>query len=439
MQTNFSIAQLSDPEIARAEGILRHCTHCGLCTATCPTFLLLGDELDSPRGRIYLIKDMLENDKPATPLVVKHIDRCLSCLSCMTTCPADVHYMHLVDHARTHIEETHRRPLRERLFRWLLGRLLPNPRLFRVALWGVPLLRAFSKLLPSELRNMAGLVPSRRGSPEMFDRRTVFPAEGERRMRVALLTGCVQKALGPQINAATIRVLTRPGCEVVVPEGMGCCGALNHHLGQRRAAHGWAARNVDALSREIERGGLDAVVANASGCGTMLKDYGHLFRDAPERAQKAEQIGSLAKDVSEVLAGLGLGEARDVAPLKVAYQSACSLQHGQRVTEEPKALLRQAGFEVVDIPEGHICCGSAGTYNLLQPSIAGRLRARKIAHIESVAPDVVATGNIGCLVQIASGIPVVHTVELLDWATGGPAPAALAARGVPRSGEDEEI
>lgn len=428
MQTNFSIAQLADPELKNVERILRSCVHCGLCTATCPTFLLRGDELDSPRGRIYLIMDMLENARPASSRVVTHLDRCLSCLGCMTTCPADVDYMHLIDFARQHVEKTFRRPLGERMFRGMLGRLLPRPRLFRLALLGVPLIRALSAALPDALRNLAALAPSVPSSPKIHDRRSVFPAKSERRMRVALLAGCVQQVLAPQINAATIRLLNRNGCEVVLAEGGGCCGALNHHLGQGQEARRWAKRNIDAWTREIEGGGLDAVIVNASGCGTMLKVYGFLLRGEPEWAAKAERIAKLTQDVSELLATLEVGETRARAPLTVAYQSACSLQHGQGVSEQPKALLQQAGFRVIDIPEGHLCCGSAGSYNLLQPSLARALRDRKVGHIESVSPDVVATGNIGCLIQIsgATRVPVLHVVELLDWAGGGPVPAALA-------------
>jgi len=432
MQTTFTDRQLSNPDVAESEKILRRCVHCGFCTATCPTYVLLGDELDSPRGRIYLIKDMLENDRPANAQVVKHIDRCLSCLSCMTTCPSDVHYMHLVDHARKHIEATYARPLTERWLRRVLAAVLPRPGLFRLALLGAKLAGPFAKLLPEQgqlgrVRAMLALAPSRAPSPSPVDVPQVFPAEGQRRMRVALLSGCAQQVLAPEINEATIRLLTRHGAEVVIARGAGCCGALTHHMGMEDPALAAARQNVDAWSRELEGSGLHAVVINASGCGTTVKDYGFMLRDDSAYAGKAARISALTKDITEVITDLGLRPAVVDTDLVVAYHAACSLQHGQRITTEPKALLAQAGFTVREIPEGHLCCGSAGTYNILQPEIATRLRDRKIANIDRVQPDLIASGNIGCLTQIAAGttIPLVHTAALLDWATGGPMPAAL--------------
>jgi glycolate oxidase iron-sulfur subunit len=401
--------------------------HCGFCTATCPTYVLLGDELDSPRGRIYLIKDMLENAKPASERVVTHIDRCLSCLSCMTTCPSGVHYMHLVDHARRYIEETYTRPWPDRLVRAMLAAVLPRPGLFRLALRAGRLGRPLRALLPERLAGMLALAPRSLPSPSAVDRPQVFKAEGTRRQRVALLSGCAQQVLAPEINEATIRLLTRHGVEVVVAEGAGCCGALVHHMGREAQALAAARANIDAWEREREREGLDAVVINASGCGTTIKDYGFMLREDPEYAETAARIAALAKDVTELFASLELktdGAGRD---LVVAYHSACSMQHGQKITTLPKDLLQAAGFTVKDIPEGHICCGSAGTYNLLQPELAGQLRARKLANVARVLPDVIATGNIGCMVQLADGVaPIVHTVELLDWATGGPCPPSLA-------------
>jgi glycolate oxidase iron-sulfur subunit len=428
MQTSFSLAQLADPDIQEADAILRACVHCGFCTATCPTYVLLGDELDSPRGRIYLIKDMLENDRPATPELVKHIDRCLSCLACMTTCPSGVHYMHLVDHGRRRIEETYDRPLADRLIRTLLATVLPRPGLFRLALVGAWLARPLARFLPARIAAMLRLAPARLSAPSPVDQPQVFPAEGERVKRVALLTGCAQQVLAPEINEATIRLLTRHGCEVVVAAGAGCCGALVHHLGEEAPALAFARANIDAWQAAIEDGGLDAVVANASGCGTQLKDYGFMLREDETHAQSAERISGLARDVTELLTEIGLAPPVRETGLHVAYHSACSMQHGQRITSEPKALLAAAGFRVLDIPEGHLCCGSAGTYNILQPELATRLRDRKIANIESIAPDLIATGNIGCMTQLgaAAKLPIVHTVELLDWATGGKLPSALA-------------
>ena len=430
MQTNFTLAQLADPDVAEAEKILRACVHCGFCTATCPTYVLLGDELDSPRGRIYLIKDMLEKDRPADAQVTKHIDRCLSCLSCMTTCPSGVHYMHLVDHARSHIEKTHRRPLLDRLLRSLLAWLLPVPWRFRLALAGAWFGRPFAGLLPGRLGAMLALAPAVIPPPSRCDLPQRFPAEGPRRARVALMTGCAQQVLAPQINEATVRLLTRHGVEVVIAEGAGCCGALTHHLGKEVPALASAKANVATWSREIDAGGLDAVVINASGCGTTVKDYGFMLREDPDWAERAARVSALTKDVSEFMADLGLAAPAKETGLAVAYHAACSLQHGQKVTAPPERLLAAAGFEVREVPEGHLCCGSAGTYNLLQPDLARRLRDRKVANIESQAPDAIATGNIGCMAQIAggTGIPILHTVELLDWATGGPLPKALEGR-----------
>jgi glycolate dehydrogenase iron-sulfur subunit len=426
MQTHFSIAQLADPDTREADKILRTCVHCGFCTATCPTYVLLGDELDGPRGRIYLIKEMLENNRPASAQVTKHIDRCLSCLSCMTTCPSGVHYMHLVDQARERIEKTFRRPLPERVLRSFLALVLPRPQLFRLALLGARLLRPVARFLPGRLAGLAALAPRRLKSPAAAERPQVFPAEGARRKRVALLAGCAQQVVAPEINEATVRLLTRHGCEVVVAPGARCCGGLTHHMG--RGALAFAKANIDAWTREIERGGLDAVVINTSGCGVTVRDYGYLLRNDGNYARKAARISALAKDVSEVMAELGLGAPVIATGQRVAYHSACSMQHGQRILEPPKALLAAAGFIVLEVPEAHLCCGSAGTYNMLQPEISTRLRERKVHNIKSTRPDIIAAGNVGCLTQIAqaTSIPVAHTAELLDWATGGPRPPALS-------------
>ena len=427
MQTNFTEEQLRDPATARSNQILRSCVHCGFCTATCPTYQVLGDELDSPRGRIYLIKDMLENDRPADARTVKHIDRCLSCLACMTTCPSGVHYMHLVDHARAHIERTYRRPFMDRALRWVLSRVLPYPGRFRLALLGAKIGRPFRRLMPdARLRAMLEMAPRRIPAVSRNDDPQVFPAEGEARMRVALMTGCAQKALNTDINDATIRLLTRLGCDVVVARGMGCCGALVHHMGREDESHAAAARNIHAWTAEDTTEGLDAIVINTSGCGTTVKDYGHMFRNDP-LADKARRVSDLAVDVSELLERLEIPEGTPIG-LRVAYHAACSLQHGQKVTQAPKALLRRAGFEVVEPADPHLCCGSAGTYNLMQPEISGQLKQRKIRTLEAKAPDVIAAGNIGCMMQIGSGtaVPVVHSVELLDWATGGPKPPSLS-------------
>ncbi len=430
MQTEFSLAQLADPDTAESERILRNCVHCGFCTATCPTYVLLGDELDSPRGRIYLIKNMLERGGKVAPETVKHIDRCLSCLSCMTTCPSGVNYMHLVDHGRHHIEQHYRRPMRERLMRQALARVLTSPGRLRAALHMARLGGPFAGLAPKMLRPLFALAPRRVRAASPIHWIETFPGEGERRMRVALLPGCAQQVLAPEINLATIRLLNRHGCEVVVAPGSGCCGALPHHLGEEGPALALARANIDAWEKAAAESGFDAVVANASGCGTMLKDYGFLLRTDPRYAEKAARIAGLARDVSEVVAALGLRAPTGDSPtLRVAYHSACSLQHGQKIEREPKALLAAAGYTVLDVPEGHLCCGSAGTYNILQPELAAALRERKLANIALTRPDVIAAGNIGCITQLSgedTPIPVVHTIELLDWATGGPPPQGLS-------------
>jgi glycolate oxidase iron-sulfur subunit len=430
MRTSFTLAQLADPDVAESEKIVRACVHCGFCNATCPTYVLDGNELDSPRGRIYLIKDMLENDRAATVEVVEHIDRCLSCLACMTTCPSGVHYMHLVDHARVHIEETFRRPFGERLLRAVLAGLMPYPQRFRLALFAARLAKPLAPLAQSiGLKRLAAML---RLSPWHAPHRPLAPqtfaARGTRKGRVALLAGCVNDALAPAINAATISVLTRHRIEVVLPEGAGCCGSLVRHMGRDHEALAQTRATIDAFGA---LDGLDAIIVNTSGCGTTVKDYGFMLRGDPAYAERAARISGLAKDVAEYLATLPLEPNRDTPNghqgLVVAYHAACSLQHGQRVTRQPKELLLKLGFVVKDVPEGHLCCGSAGTYNILQPDIAMQLRERKVGTIERLRPDVIAAGNIGCITQIAGGteLPLVHTVELIDWATGGPQPAAL--------------
>jgi glycolate oxidase iron-sulfur subunit len=432
MQTQFTLAQLADPGIAEADKILRACVHCGFCTATCPTYVLLGDELDSPRGRIYLIKEMLEHGRPATEEVVTHIDRCLSCLACMTTCPSGVHYMHLVDHARGHIDATYRRPLLDRLMREFLARVMPYPLRLRLAMLAALPARPLAPILAAiGLRPLAAalrLAPRRAPGPSVVV--GVYPAQGRRRGRVAVLAGCANQALAPSITEATIRLLNRHGVEAVVARGADCCGSLEHHMGRENGAFARARATVDAWTREIEGDGLDAILVTISGCGTTVKDYGFMLRTDPAYAVKAAKVSGLACDVSEYLAKLEIASATKPANLTVAYHSACSLQHGQRIHREPKDLLTACGFRVKEVPEAHLCCGSAGTYNILQPGIAGRLRERKVRNIETTAPDVIAAGNIGCITQIAAGttIPVVHTVELIDWATGGPMPEALERR-----------
>ncbi len=421
MQTTFTKQQLQDPGTARANQILRACVHCGFCTATCPTYQVLGDELDSPRGRIYLIKDMLENERVPDAKTVKHIDRCLSCLACMTTCPSGVHYMHLVDHARAYINEHYKRPMGDRMLRWVLARVLPYPGRFRLALLGAKIARPFAGLIPDpRLRAMIQMAPkvippvSRNDDPQTF-------AVAAPTMRVALMTGCAQRALNTDINDATIRLLNRLGAEVVVPEGQGCCGALTHHMGKEAEAHATAAKNIRAWTAQMDAGGLDAIVINTSGCGTTVKDYGHMFRNT-DLTDDAARVSAIAKDVSEVIldllpassphidlnvakGGIAGTDAKRLpsepnvegSGMRVAYHAACSLQHGQQIKSAPKELLKRAGFTVLEPADSHLCCGSAGTYNLMQPEISGQLKARKVATLKALSPQIVAAGNIGCM------------------------------------------
>ena len=431
MQTNFSLAQLADSDLAESEKILRKCVHCGFCTATCPTYVLLGDELDSPRGRIYLMKDMLESGKPATKTVVKHLDRCLSCMSCMTTCPSGVNYMHLIDHARLHIEKTYTRPIIDRIVRVMIGAVLPHPSRFLLLLRLAKLARSISGLIPKRLRVMLMLAPSAPSSSPLGSGPVIWPAEGKRRKRVLLMQGCVQQVLAARINEATVRLLTRLGCEVIVAKGSGCCGAIAHHVGQEKTTKRLVKANVDAWTYEIDldqaADNVDAIIVNASGCGTMVKDYAFMLRDDKAYAEKSRRISELTRDVSEFVSEMDVLPNSDRGGLRVTYHSACSLQHGQEITATPQKLLAALGFNVSEPDEAHLCCGSAGTYNLMQPEIASELRDRKVAHISRTLPDVIATGNIGCMIQIqdAVEVPVLHTVELLDWGTGGPRPEGL--------------
>jgi glycolate oxidase iron-sulfur subunit len=427
MRTNFTDLQLADPAMAASEDVIRKCVHCGFCTATCPTYVLLGDELDSPRGRIYLMKEMLETQAAPTAEVVKHIDRCLSCLSCMTTCPSGVNYMHLVDHARAYIEGRYPRPWGDRAIRALLAFVLPYPRRFRAALRMAQLAKPFGKLLrlSADLRPLVAMLQL---APAHVPARAISrtPAVPGARGRVVLLQGCAEPVLRPEIRAATVRVLARAGFEVVLAEGEGCCGALVHHMGREADSLAAARRNVDAWERAAKDGRLDAILVTASGCGTTVKDFGFMLRNDPDYAERAARASSLARDISEFLiaADLPSGKAERI---KVGYHAACSLQHGQKVVEAPRRLLEQAGYRVTVPKEAHLCCGSAGVYNILQPEIAGRLGDRKASHLARLDADVIATGNIGCAVQIGQrlAIPVVHIIELIDWAHGGPRPAAI--------------
>ena len=431
METQFSKEQLKDQDNKSSEKILRKCVHCGFCNATCPTYQLLGNELDGPRGRIYLIKDMIENKKPANEKIVKHIDRCLSCYSCMTTCPSGVNYMHLIDHGRSHIEKTYKRPFSERLVRDFLSKVLPNPILFKILGIFTLLVKPFQYIFPQKIRTMISLMPikfPKKNLPSL----NVYPAKKRKKpvARVALLTGCVQKVISPQINEATIRLLNRHGIEVVVPKHIDCCGSLNHHLGKSDLERQTFKKNISIWYDEYLKNGLDAIISNTSGCGTNLKDYGFIFRSDNDYKKKAKKISELTKDISEFLdenVKLNFIQNKVNKSYKIAYHSACSMQHGQKIHEVPKNLIKKTGNQVFDIPEGHLCCGSAGTYNLLQGEIAKKLLENKISNINKINPQFITTGNIGCITQIANGtnIPILHTVEIIDWYTGGPKPKIL--------------
>ena len=429
MQTSFTDKQLLDKDNKSSESILRKCVHCGMCNATCPTFLVNGNELEGPRGRIYLIKDMLENKKPANEKIAQHIDSCLSCYACMTTCPSGVNYMHLIDHGRNYVEETYKRPLLDRILRNILSYVLPRPKVFFTMAILTKFVKPFSFILPKFLKNSLELMPNRIPSKKIKEKK-VYEVENEKKIsRVALLTGCVQRIISPEINESTIRLLTRHNVEVVVMQDIDCCGSLNHHLGKKDLAHKSFTKNIESWHKEYLDNGLDAIISNTSGCGTTLKDYGHIFKNDKELKKKAKKISELTKDITEYLdENLKLNiKQDDEKKYKIAYHSACSMQHGQSVHQQPKDLISKTGNEVLDIPEGHLCCGSAGTYNILHQKMAKTLLRNKVKNIEKVSPDFISTGNIGCMTQISNGtkIPIIHTVELLDWFTGGPKPQKL--------------
>ena len=432
METNFSEKQLGDAKNKSSEKILRKCVHCGFCNATCPTYKLLGDELDGPRGRIYLIKDMIEKNKPANEKIVKHIDRCLSCYSCMTTCPSGVNYMHLIDHGRAHIEKTYKRPFKDRFIRGFLSWALPNSKNFKFIFILVFLAKPFLLFFPRSLKEMIDFMP-KKFPKNKLPRMEVYRVKNRKKpvARVALLTGCVQKVVSPQINEATIRLLNRHDIEVVVLKSIECCGSLNHHLGKEQIANNTFKNNITFWYDEYLKNGLDAIISNTSGCGTTIKDYGFIFRSDKDFKKKAKKVSELTKDISEYLNEnvklKFIKHKKNDKKYKIAYHSACSMQHGQKVHKEPISLIKKTGNEIMEIPEGHICCGSAGTYNLLQKNIAKNLLKDKIKNIEKIKPEIISTGNIGCITQIASGtkIPILHTVEIIDWYTGGQKPEVL--------------
>lgn len=425
MRTNFSPDDLKRPEMQLVEASLRACVHCGLCNPVCPTQLLTGDELDGPRGRVQLIQNMLEQKGTPGADTVHHLDRCLGCLACKATCPSGVDYARLIDAARGHIEENFKRPWAERGFRKFLAAVLSRPGLARVMMGLARAGKPLMPILPRALRDMAARAPA--GSAQAALRPGVYPAEGLRKMRVALLRGCIQRAAAAEIDEATVRLLTRLGAEVVVAPASGCCGALSWHLGQRKAARKQGRRNLAAWAREMDGAGLDAVIANATGCTTMLKDYAHVFEEDDGWSFRGRRVAAVVKDVTQIIAQLGLTEVRRDARPVVAWHPPCSMQHGLGLGGLGEQLLGQAGFDVVVPRDSHLCCGSAGAYSLLQPDLAGELKAQKAQAINETGAGIVASANFGCLDHLrgALSVPAVHIVELLDWATGGPKPLRL--------------
>jgi len=415
------------------DAILRKCVHCGFCNAACPTFKLTGDELDGPRGRIYLVKDMFEDDALPARSVVTHIDRCLSCLACMSACPSGVDYMHLIDHARARIHGQAPRDPGGRLLRLVLAAVLPYPRrLQALAALGRAAV-SVAAWFPAPLRDWMRLLPAPGDNGPAAPLRDRNPATARRRGSVALLAGCVQQVFGGEINESTVRLLNRAGFDVHLLREGGCCGAVEHHLGRETATLRRVRHNVRAWAARLRNGEFSTIVINASGCGTMVKDYAHLLRVDPDLAGEAERVSAAASDISEFLAGTGLSPTKAGVPgnLIVACQNPCSMQHGQRIRNQPAELLRACGFEVCEPDDGHACCGSAGTYNLLQRGFAERLGRQKGAVLRSTGAHIIASGNLGCMLQIRQfvDIPVVHTVQLIDWASGGLIPPQLTGAG----------
>lgn len=425
MRYNFTAEQLADPQIGPAAKAVRSCVHCGICTATCPTYVVLGDERDSPRGRIVLMKDMLEKGGAPSPEAVHHIDRCLSCLNCKTACPSSVNYQRLVDQARVHIQEHYKRPLGDRLLRWIIATVMTRPALVRIGLLLAKLGGPISKLLPGRLGAMAAIgAAARPQGPEPH----VFPKPDVVKQRIAIMPGCVQGALAPQIDGAVARVLARRGIELIALEGSGCCGALPHHMGREDDSRAWAKKAIEAY----ERGSFDGVLITATGCSAQLKDYAHQFAGDPVWEPRAARFAAAARDFAELCTPMTATPPR---ALRVAYHPACSLQNSLKLNGTGEAMLEAAGFIVTPFLESNLCCGSAGTYSILQPELSGKLRQRKLGNIAAANPDLLVSGNIGCLQHLAAGKglnqPILHIAELLDWAEGGPKPVNLELPTIP--------
>lgn len=420
MRANFTAEQIADPQLGPAAQAVRSCVHCGICTATCPTYVMLGDERDSPRGRIVMMQKMLEDGGAPSRETVHHIDRCLSCLNCKTACPSSVDYRRLVDQARAHIQDHYRRPLGDRLLRWMIAQVMTRPRFLRIALLLAKLGAPVAKHLPGRLGAMVAIgARAKLSGPEPY----VFPKPDVIKQRIAIMPGCAQAALAPQIDAAVARVLARRGIELVPLEGAGCCGALPHHMGRDADARAFAKRAITAW----EQGRYDGVLITATGCSSQLKDYVHQFAGDPVWEARAQKFAASARDFAELCTPL---TSQPPHALRVAYHPACSLQNSLKLNGVSEALLRAAGFTLTPFLEAHLCCGSAGTYSILQPELAGDLRQRKLDHIQAAQPDVIVSGNIGCLQHLAAGAglaqPILHIAELLDYAESHVWPAHLA-------------
>ncbi len=418
--------------------IAASCVHCGLCNAVCPTYALEGDERDGPRGRITLIEQMFardQNQANASPSDTerRHIGRCLSCMACVTACPANVDYNHLIQHAKAYIRETAVAGVRERFLHWFAATVAPFPDRLRWLIKTAPVASRLGKALrlarARDLASLAEAAPTTSGHRAAFSGPGTAATTRERRGRVILLAGCVQQVLRPSINDATIRLLARSGIDVEVAPGAGCCGAITGGTGDTDGARNFAQANIDAWMKALDKEPAEAILFNTADCGAAVKDYPHLLRDDPHYAAKAVTIAGLAKDVSEYLGVRRLGPPRRWSSLKVAHQAPCRLVHGQGVVSEPDDLIYEAGFTVLELTGDGMCCGACDGYAFREPEIAETLRDRKVNHVLSLRPDVIATGSIGCLKHIepAIGIPIVHTVELLDWAYGGPVPRGLEA------------
>jgi len=424
MKYAFTPEQLADPQIGPAAAAVRSCVHCGICTATCPTYVLLGDERDSPRGRIVLMKDMLEKGGAPSAEAVHHIDRCLSCLNCKTACPSSVNYQRLVDQARVHIQEHYKRPLGDRLLRWTIATVMTRPALVRIGLLLARIGAPVARIMPGKLGAMARIgLSARPQGPEP----THFPKPAVVKQRIAIMPGCVQGALSPQIDSAVGRVLARRGIELVALEGAGCCGALPHHMGREHDSQAWAKKAIIAY----EQGQYDGVLITATGCSAQLKDYAHQFAGDPIWEPRAKKLAAAARDFAELCTPQNVTPPplESNRPLRVAYHPACSLQNSLKLNGAGEAMLEAAGFTVTPFGESNLCCGSAGTYSILQPELSAALRARKLDNINAAQSDVLVSGNIGCLQHLASGEglsqPILHIAELLDWAEGGPKPPNL--------------